>query len=414
MSSTSTIHIVGAGLAGLAAGLIAAEDGRRVVLYEAAPQAGGRCRAFYDKKLKSEIDNGNHLVMGANQAVLAYLAKIGTLESCITQLKPRYSFIDLATRKHGHFSPPRFKGIPWQEWRHLFALMRPARHKTVAQCIPDKTALYHTLIEPFTLAALNTHPREASAALLSNALRLLVSGGSKAWRYYAPALGLSATFIDPALTRIKGRGGRIHYQTAIQRMEASGSRVTALHSAKERIAIGADDQVILAVPPAVLKDFLPESAPDFTYAPILNGHFIWPQAGMFRNTMPFLGVLNGTVQWIFFHEGRISTTTSAAGAWMDKDEATLAAELWQDICRALFIDDARVPPHRIIKEKRATYAATPENIAKRPQATTAYGNLFLAGDYLSCPYPATLEAAISSGFAAASMAQEAMIKANND
>lgn len=405
MSPTSTIHIAGAGVAGLAAALIAAEGGRRVVLYEAAPQAGGRCRSFYDKRQKATIDNGNHLVMGANHAVLAYLQKLGTLGNCLTSATPRYPFIDLATRRHWHFTPPRFKGIPWHEWRHLFQLILPSREKTVAQCIPEHTTLYKNLIEPLTLAALNTHPHAASAPLLSMLGRTLITGGRKAWQSYVPYPSLSAAFVDPALTRIKGLAGSIHYQHPIDRLEMENGAVTALHSGKTRAAVASDDSVILAVPPSALQALLPEIAPDFTYSAIINGHFLWPQSGIFRNTMPFLGVVNGTVQWIFFHEGRISTTTSAASsALIGMEEEALAELLWHDVCRALYLDEARLPPFRIIKEKRATYAATPGNLAKRPQTTTPFENVFLAGDYISCSHPATLEAAIGSGFAAASMA----------
>lgn len=414
MSSPSTIHIVGAGLAGLAAAIAASEKGQHVVLYESTPQAGGRCRAFYDKKLKTTIDNGNHLVMGANSTVLTYLDKLGARSTCITNDKPRYPFIDLASRKHWHFTPPRLSGIPAREWLHLFKLFRPARHKTVTDCIPAQTALYQRLVEPLTLAALNTAPKQASAAMLASVLRRLVSGGKQAWHYYVPAHGLSASFVDPALTRIKGRGGSIHYQTAVQGLEHKHGRITALRTAKRSIPLTAEDSVILAVPPSVLRDLLPDTAPDFTYSPIVNAHFLWPQAGMFREAMPFMGVIGGTVQWIFFHEGRISTTTSAAEGWVEQDEATLAAELWKEVCRALFIDSAKLPPYRIIKEKRATYAATPENLAKRPEPATNFANLFLAGDYLRSPYPATLEAAISSGFTAAALASEYHPQGNND
>lgn len=414
MSSSSTIHIIGAGVAGLAAGIAASEEGRRVVLYETAPQAGGRCRAFYDKKLGATIDNGNHLVMGANRSVLDYLRRIGTLELCITDTRPRYSLIDIANRQRHHFAPPRFRGIPAREWLHLLSLLRPGADKTVAQCIPPHTALYRRLVEPLTLAVLNTSPATASAQALSQVLHHLILGGKAAWRYYVPFPSLSAAFIDPALTRIKGRGGSIHYQQPIKGLRHKDGCITALTSHQREFAVAADDAVILAVPPAALQDLLPEQAPDFTYSPIVNAHFLWPQAGAFREMMPFLGVLGGTAQWIFFHDGRISTTTSAAEGWSEQDEATLARELWGDVCRALFMENMHMPLCRIIKEKRATYAATPENLAKRPGAATAFRNLFLAGDYLQSPFPATLEAAISSGFAAASLASRLHIRPKND
>lgn len=391
-------------MAGLAAALVCAEAGAKVTLYEAAPHAGGRCRSYHDKKLGMMLDNGNHLLLGANRAAMAYLGKLGTLGQCETTDAPLYPFIDLASRRHWHFRPPQFKGIPRLEWLHLPKLLFAGRHKTVAECIPRDTALYRKLIEPFTLAALNTVPQEASARMLGGLLRQLVTSGKQAWQPYIPAHGLSAALVEPALLRIKAKGGSLRPGTALQGIEWENGRASALLLGKERVALGADDRVILALPPAVLQGILPDAAPEFTYSPILNAHFAWPNAGLFRDNIPFLGVVGGTVQWIFFHEGRISTTTSAAAEHIDADEQSLAALLWHDVCRALYMEGTKMPPFRIIKEKRATYAATPANLAKRPGAETALANLWLAGDWLRSAYPATIEAAIASGFTAASLA----------
>ncbi len=71
------VHVVGAGLAGLAAAVWLAERGRPVALYEAAQQAGGRCRSYFDRTLGRVIDNGNHLLVSGNRSALAYLEAIG-------------------------------------------------------------------------------------------------------------------------------------------------------------------------------------------------------------------------------------------------------------------------------------------------------------------------------------------------
>ncbi|MFC7553899.1 FAD-dependent oxidoreductase [Pseudoroseomonas wenyumeiae] len=72
-----TVHVVGAGLAGLSAAVALAGKGARVVLWEAAKQAGGRCRSYHDAQLGMVIDNGNHLVLSGNPAVGRYLRAIG-------------------------------------------------------------------------------------------------------------------------------------------------------------------------------------------------------------------------------------------------------------------------------------------------------------------------------------------------
>ena len=74
------VHVVGAGLAGLAAAVRLCERGAPVALYEAAPQAGGRCRSYHDRNLDRVVDNGNHLLLSGNRSALAYLAAIGAGE----------------------------------------------------------------------------------------------------------------------------------------------------------------------------------------------------------------------------------------------------------------------------------------------------------------------------------------------
>ena len=76
-ASAGCVHVVGAGLAGLAAAVALADAGHSVILYEAAPHAGGRCRSYFDAELGCRIDNGNHLLLAGNRAALDYLDRIG-------------------------------------------------------------------------------------------------------------------------------------------------------------------------------------------------------------------------------------------------------------------------------------------------------------------------------------------------
>ena len=120
------------------------------------------------------------------------------------------------------------------------------------------------------------------------------------------------------------------------------------------------------------------------------------------------GVLGGTTQWVFAFPDRISTTTSAADDIVDEDRAELAGRLWRDVLAAYALPaDSPMPAWQVVKEKRATFAATPEQDAKRPQPVTRWSNLILAGDWTQTGLPATIEGAVRSGFRAADLALQA-------
>ena len=76
-----------------------------------------------------------------------------------------------------------------------------------------------------------------------------------------------------------------------------------------------------------------------------------------------LGVIGGTAEWIFAFPDRISVTVSGAAAIVDRNRDDLAQLLWRDIARVYSLA-APPPPCRIVKERRATFAATPEQNAQ--------------------------------------------------
>jgi uncharacterized protein with NAD-binding domain and iron-sulfur cluster len=101
----------------------------------------------------------------------------------------------------------------------------------------------------------------------------------------------------------------------------------------------------------------------------------------------------------------VSVTISDAERFMETPREKLAADLWKDVAALTNLPDA-LPSWRVIKEKRATFAATPEETARRPSTATRWRNLLLAGDYVNTGLPATIEGAVRSGDMAAEMARE--------
>jgi hypothetical protein len=214
-----------------------------------------------------------------------------------------------------------------------------------------------------------------------------------------PKDGLSESLVDPALATLQARGVEIRFGQRLRGLRFEGDRVTGLDFGRGDVAIDPDDAVVLAVTAPVAKDLIPDLDPPDEFRAIINAHFrIDALPG---RPYTFLGVINGTAEWIFLKPGVISTTTSAADRWIDRDAEDLAAALWKDISQAYHLDPDRLPPHRVVKEKRETFAAKPAQLLRRPKARTRWRNLVLAGDWTDTGWPATIEGAIRSGFTAA-------------
>jgi uncharacterized protein with NAD-binding domain and iron-sulfur cluster len=117
-------------------------------------------------------------------------------------------------------------------------------------------------------------------------------------------------------------------------------------------------------------------------------------------------VLNGTVQWLFAFPGRLSVTISAGDRLIDGPREELAKTIWDEVARITGLPAALpggLPPWQIVRERRATFSATPAQDAKRPGPATGWRNLVLAGDWTDTGLPATIEGAIRSGNRAAEM-----------
>ena len=136
---------------------------------------------------------------------------------------------------------------------------------------------------------------------------------------------------------------------------------------------------------------------------IVNGHFRLAQPVSLPGGSVLLGLVGGTAEWLFVRDELVSLTVSAADALADEPSEVVAARLWADTAAALGLPAQPQPPVRIVKERRATFAQTPEQAARRPPAATRWSNLLLAGDWTATGLPATIEGAIRSGDVAADL-----------
>ncbi|HET6161623.1 MAG TPA: hydroxysqualene dehydroxylase HpnE [Dongiaceae bacterium] len=407
------VHVIGAGLAGLAAAVRMAKAGAHVRLYEAAQSAGGRCRSYVDAELGCRVDNGNHLLVSGNEAAMAYVAEIGAAATFIAREMADFPFMDLTSGERWSVRPTDHR-FPWwillqhrrvagsRSWDYLQALKlrRASPSDTVAAILPKNSILYERLWKPLTVAALNTQPEEASARLLWSLFSETFGRGGAALHALLPREGLSESLVDPALRQLAARGAQISFGHRLRSLAITAGAVASLDfGAKGRVDVAADEAVLLAVNAPVAVELLPDLAAPTEFRGIVNAHYRIEPA----NTAPhsFLGVIGGTAEWVFAKPGHVSVTISAAEHLIDRAAEDLAQAIWRDVQRALELGSTPMPQWRIVKEKRATFAATPAQLRRRPGPVTPHHNMFLAGDWTDTGWPSTIEGAIRSGFAAA-------------
>lgn len=389
-----------------------------MILYEAGPTAGGRCRSYFDRELEMTIDNGNHLLLSGNTAARAFINEIKTLDRFNIPKRPAIPFMDVK-RGQRWVVRPSMGRIPW--W-----ILRPGRRipdtrlgdymemKAITKIKGDTPVaesmrrgwLYWRLVEPIAIAALNTSPRDALARLLGVVLRETLMKGGKACLPMLPKQSLSDALIDPAVAVLQSRGVDVRFNHRIAELGIEDGRIVSLRGPDGVIALDQGDMVVLAVPPWVAADLLPGLVTPDAFEAILNIHFKGQadpkgplgQAGL-------IGIISGNAEWLFAKPGHVSVTISAANALVDESAPAIAEMVWPNVVDVMKLPatyrDA-MPPYRVVKEKRATFAATATQEQRRPKAATDLAaNVALAGDWTDTGLPATIEGAIRSGRAAA-------------
>jgi len=408
-----TVHIIGAGISGLSAAVRLSNAGYRVQVHEATQAVGGRCRSYFDAATNLTIDNGNHLLLSGNHHALAYARSIGTEAGLVGPKTAQFPFVDIATGQRWQLDLGSTRLPLWvfdesrrvpdtgvRDYLALAPLVWSSTRRTVGDAIRCDGTLYQRLVQPLLLAALNVDPPEGSAGLAGAVVRETLLMGGQACRPLIARDGLSSVLIEPAVALLKSKGAEVRIGHELREFASKGDRLTGLtFGPDDIIAIGADDAVVMAVPPRAATSLLPGIKTPTKFRAIVNAHFRFDPP---LNAPPILGVIGGLVEWLFAFPQRLSVTISNGDRLVDMPREQLAAEIWSDVCKAAGVT-ADLPPWQIVRERRATFEATPEQNALRPGPVTAFKNLFLAGDWTDTGLPATIEGSVRSGDRAADL-----------
>lgn len=396
--------MVGAGYAGMAAAVTLAGRGVPVTVFESGPVPGGRARRVATGG--RELDNGQHILIGAYGELLRLMREVGVPDSALLRMPLEMRYAD-GFRLRGAIGLLFSPRIPFRERvnavRFLISL------KGTAFKLPQDTSV-HALLErhgqngvighyvwrPLCISALNTPPEQASAQVFAAVLRDSIAGPAGASDLLLPRVDLSRLFPEPAADYLRQRGGELR----------TNAPVRSLAELKEEFSA-----TIVAVGPHQLKALLPGHAPDYGYQPIYTCYLQYPP--QVRLPFPMLGFSSGLVQWAFDRApltgepGLLACVISAQGDHQQMARDELAASCHRELRAAL---PGLPEPEwtRVIAEKRATIACVPgiKDAAFLPKQQ----GLFLAGDYLDPEYPPTLEAAVRSGIRAATLAARQLME----
>jgi hydroxysqualene dehydroxylase len=425
------VAVIGAGWAGIAAAVRAVERGLHVTLFEAAASPGGRARTVALDE--GDLDNGQHIMIGAYTATLALMRSVGADPEALLWRMPlaiEYPDGPVLQAPDSRWMPaawlfaravasaPRWS---WQErrallmmasrwWLDRFIAPADATVAALTASLPERVRV--DLIDPLCVAALNTPSHEASAQVFLRVLRDALFGARGGADLLLPRRPLGDLLPQPAMRWLAAQGAVVHAGRRVTGLLPQGKAWLLRHGADEDTF----DAVILATPAAEAARLAAPIAPAwsavaaaFSYEPIITVYIRAPSAERWLPPMRALRCNEqAPAQFAFDLEtlhGRpalFSFVISGARRWVDLGPAATARAVLAQAAVALKLPGVRALDvvHQAA-EKRATFRCIP-NLQRTPAAISP--GLWAAGDHVQGPYPATIEGAVRSGIEAADLA----------
>ena len=446
----AAVAVIGGGWAGIAAAVELARGGHAPQVFEAAPQLGGRARAVRTTLAGAEveIDNGQHLLLGAYRESLRLIDRVrGNAPAALVRAPLRLESTDGL-----HLVPWRVpaplhlagallaaRGLSWPERTALVRMLAGLRRhhwraktgETVAAMLErlgQPASLQMRLWNPLVVAALNTDAQQACAQTFANVLRDTLGASRAASDFVLADPNLSQLLAEPAERWLHAHGATLQLRTTVRALRATATH-WELDTTRGPVAAHA---VVLAVPPFAATRLLDRNAlasgvhqptlaalEAFRYDSIATVYLAWP--ARLQPRLPRWIMLEERAsehhwgQWLFDRGEqaglRIAAVVVSARGRLDAISPELLAQrIAQQVQTQLATPEAAGA--RTLVEKRATFQCTPERPRLHPGAfveacsgvqarASPLARLALAGDFAYPQYPATLESAVRSGVEAA-------------
>jgi squalene-associated FAD-dependent desaturase len=437
--SAMRVAVVGGGWAGMAAAVAAQQAGHTVTVFEAARTLGGRARALpalLPDGTAVTLDNGQHILIGAYTETLRLMRLVGIdPDTALLRLPLALPFVDGTGLQTPHWAarwPAPLDAMAaiatargWS-WADKLSLIRTSLrwqwqgfacdpNWTVAQlCTTLAPRVLHELIEPLCVSALNTPADQASAQVFLRVLKDALFGVRGGSHLLLPRTSLGALFPEAAAQWLTQRGPTVHTGQRIAQLGWQAPHWLLDGQAFDRVvwATSASNAALAIVEcaqaaPTLIANSLQQwatQAEQLRFESIATV-YIWGQSAHLPHPMLALrSTAQAPAQFVFDRSqfggpvGLLAFVVSASVGDKGTLEQAVLNQAQQQLAQ---LNLGTLQVVQTIVEKRATFACSPQ--LQRPPQAIAPG-LIAAGDYVQGPYPATLEGAVRSGWAAGTLA----------
>ncbi len=423
--------VIGGGLAGLAAAAALGSRGVRVTVLESRPRLGGRAGSFTDPVTGRMVDACQHVSMGCCMNLHHFLTTVG-VGHCL-EPQPTLYF----QTPDGRVS--RFKADPWPAPFHLGRALASAHYLTPG----EKLRIGYGLVAMGRAAADADPPLEAWllsrfqtrrtldrfwGVVLTSALNETVGrvglkyarkvfvdgfmGHRDAFTVMLPTVALGRLYGDELRGWLGRHNVAVRLNAAVKRVELDADGRARHGLLRDGTTVGAD-AFVLAVPFDRVADLLPEATAADPYfagagklaaSPITSVHLWFDRPVM---QLPHVVLVDCLGQWVFNRgeaggEHYVQVVVSAArplkGLGRDEVRRRVVEELTRLYPAA---GGAALVRSKVVTEHAATFSAVPGVDEFRAGAASPVPNLAVAGDWTRTGWPATMEGAVRSGYAAA-------------
>ena len=433
MSSSSqkkSVCLMGGGVAGLAAAVFLDAHGFSVTLVEKKPILGGRTYSFKEKKTTFDVDNGQHLMMGAYHETLRFLDMVGSGGQILRPSKNKVALYNASGEVNNFLlssiRPPlnallafwRYKPFLFKDKLGLLKIRKSLKNhdpkkfnkSTIAQWLIDigqSQKARDEFWEPFTLATLNEPTQTASVHHLLTILQRAFLGEANDSQFLIPKGSLNQLIVNPARTFLELRGHKVLTATAAKHLHILDNKVRELECS-DGSKIKAD-YFISALTPNHLLKIIPagfiqslcyfSDIKKLTYSPITSIN-LWFDKPLFDDN--FIGTTHLITHWLF-NKNKIGSfngppyhyvaVVSASQDWLDKSGAEIKELIVKDINKLFPNKNVKLLHSLVNKEREATIRHIPENEIYRPQQISPFENFYVIGDWTQTYLPATIESA---------------------